>query len=133
MFLLEILELKKRSSDKKAIINYISVLDLLLVENDRQISSQIQWKITKLLPNKSYEKIELSKIYNYRSKIIHGDYKKSIKILEELKEETGDNFKEYQKKAIKYVKNLRRKANKLGFDTDFESFCNCLEKYINIL
>lgn len=54
------------------------------------------------------------------------------KILEELKEETGDNFKEYQKKAIKYVKNLRRKANKLGFDTDFESFCNCLEKYINI-
>jgi len=86
MFLLEILELKKRSSDKKAIINYISVLDLLLVENDRQISSQIQWKITKLLPNKSYEKIELSKIYNYRSKIIHGDYKKSIKILEELSE-----------------------------------------------
>ena len=86
MFLLELLELRKSSSDKKEIINYISILDLLLVENDRQISSQIQWKIIKLLPNRSYGKIELSKIYNYRSKIIHGDYKKSIKILEELSE-----------------------------------------------
>lgn len=53
------------------------------------------------------------------------------KVLEDLKSETKDEFKEINKKAIKYVKNLRRKAGKLGFGVDFESFCNCLEEYIN--
>ncbi len=50
--------------------------------------------------------------------------------LEELKKLSKDNFKDYQKKALKYAKNLRHKTNKMGFDTDFESFCNMLENYI---
>lgn len=50
--------------------------------------------------------------------------------LEELKELSKDKFKEYQKKALKYAKNLRHKTSKMGFGTDFESFCNMLEDYI---
>lgn len=55
---------------------------------------------------------------------------KTEEYLEQLKEETKDNVEEYQKKAIKFVKNLRHKAGKLGYEIDFESFCNLLEEYI---
>lgn len=50
---------------------------------------------------------------------------------EELQEQAKENFKLYQKKAQKYAKNLKRKAQKLGYKTDFESFCELLENYIN--
>lgn len=51
--------------------------------------------------------------------------------LDELKKESKENFKKYQKKAQKYVKNLQKKVQKLGYNLDFESFCNLLEEYIN--
>lgn len=51
--------------------------------------------------------------------------------LDELRQEAGKNFKKYQKKAQKYIKTLQKKTAKLGYKTDFESFCNLLEKYIN--
>lgn len=59
--------------------------------------------------------------------IINNDTKEYNKIKEKLK----DNFDEYQKKAIKFIKNLRHKTKKYGFSVDFESFCNMLEDYIN--
>lgn len=83
MFLLEILELTEHNSDKKDIINYMSVLELLLVKGNKDISIQIQNKILKLL-NSGYTKNEFRLIYDYRSKIVHGDYKKSICKLQEL-------------------------------------------------
>ena len=52
--------------------------------------------------------------------------------LENLKKEAGKDFNEYKKKTNKFVKNLKRKTAKLGFDTTFESFCALLEKYIAI-
>lgn len=51
-------------------------------------------------------------------------------ILKQLNEEAKDNAETYQKKAIKFVKNLRHKSNKLGYGIDFDSFCNLLEEYI---
>jgi len=42
-----------------------------------------------------------------------------------------ENMDEYQNKIQKYLKKLKEKANKLGYDLDFESFCNLLEEYIN--
>lgn len=50
--------------------------------------------------------------------------------LEQLKKETGKKFNEYKKKTNKFVKNLKRKTAKLGYGTDFESFCSLLEEYI---
>ena len=50
--------------------------------------------------------------------------------LEELKKITGKKFNEYKKKTNKFVKNLKRKTSRLGYDIDFESFCNLLEEYI---
>lgn len=50
---------------------------------------------------------------------------------QELVNLSGPNFKEYQKKALKFSKNLKRKTQKMGFNIDFESFCNMLEDYIN--
>ncbi len=50
--------------------------------------------------------------------------------LERLNKEAKENAKEYQKKTLKFVKNLRHKANKLSYDIDFESFCALLEDYI---
>ena len=85
MFMLEILELNKNHSNKKDIINYTSVFDLLLVKDgDRHISNQIQNKCMMLLNNKGYTCNELKIIYDYRSKIIHGEYKSAIKKLHEL-------------------------------------------------
>ncbi|HAB67440.1 MAG TPA: hypothetical protein DCE23_08745, partial [Firmicutes bacterium] len=56
---------------------------------------------------------------------------KDEKYLEELKQEAKENTEEYQKKALKFVKNLKYKAKKLGYNIDFESFCNLLEEYIS--
>ncbi len=50
--------------------------------------------------------------------------------LDELKKLTGKKFNEYKKKTNKFVKNLKRKTSRLGYDIDFESFCNLLEEYI---
>lgn len=50
--------------------------------------------------------------------------------LNHLNKEAQDKAKEYQKKTSKFVKNLRHKANKLGYGIDFESFCTLLEEYI---
>lgn len=83
MFLLEILELTKNNSSTKNIINYMSAIELLLVKGDKNISNQIQNKCIQLLDN-SYSKNEFKLIYNYRSKIIHGDYKKSLDKLKDL-------------------------------------------------
>ncbi len=52
--------------------------------------------------------------------------------LKELEQLAGKDFVEYRKKTNKFVKNLKRKTAKLGFNTDFESFCALLEKYIAI-
>lgn len=51
--------------------------------------------------------------------------------LEELKKEYPKDFKKYQKKAQKYIKSIKKSSQKLGYKTDFESFCNLLEEYIN--
>lgn len=83
MFLIEILELNEKNSDKKNIVNYVSALELLLVKGDKKISNQFQRKIIKLL-NNAYLENELRLIYDYRSKIVHGDYKGSIEKLQEL-------------------------------------------------
>ena len=58
--------------------------------------------------------------------------KKNEEDLKKLEIETKENFKEYKQKSQKFVKNLKRKTKKLGFGTDFESFCNMLEHYIKI-
>lgn len=50
---------------------------------------------------------------------------------QELVNLSGNKLREYQKKAQKFAKNLKRKTQKMGFNTDFESFCNMLEDYIN--
>lgn len=84
MFLLETLELTKSNSEKKSITDYITILELFLVKGDKNISKQIQDKCMKLLSNKDFTKEELKLIYNYRSKLIHGDYKESLKKLNEL-------------------------------------------------
>lgn len=85
LFILEILELNKHHSDKKDIINYTSVFDLLLVKDgDKRISNQIQNKCMMLLKYKGYTHNELKIIYDYRSKIIHGEYKSAINKLHEL-------------------------------------------------
>ncbi len=50
--------------------------------------------------------------------------------LEKLKQETGKKFNDYKKKTNKFVKNLKRKTARLGYDIDFDSFCALLEEYI---
>lgn len=84
MFMLEILELDKYHSNKKDIINYISVFELLLVKGRKNLSNQIKNKCMKLLNYKNYTDNELKIIYDYRSKIIHGEYKSAINKLHEL-------------------------------------------------
>ena len=51
--------------------------------------------------------------------------------LEKLKELAKDNFANIDKKARKFIEKLKEKTNKLGYGTDFESFCELLEFYIN--
>lgn len=55
----------------------MSVFEFLLVKGDKNISNQIQYKSIHFF-NKDYSKNEFKLIYDYRSKIIHGDYKKLI-------------------------------------------------------
>ena len=53
---------------------------------------------------------------------------------EELKmiaKENNINFENTMKKSKKTIKTLKIKAERLGFDIDFESYCNMLEKYVN--
>jgi len=52
--------------------------------------------------------------------------------LEELKKEAGKQSGKYQKKASRFSKKLKKDAQKLGFDVDFESFCSMLQNYVNI-
>ena len=63
------------------------------------------------------------------------DYYLNKKDEEELKKQeklSDSSFKEYKQKSQKFVKNIKRKTKKLGFGTDFDSFCNMLEHYIKI-
>jgi hypothetical protein len=63
------------------------------------------------------------------------DYYLNKKDVEELKKQeklSDSSFKEYKQKSQKFVKNIKRKTKKLGFGTDFDSFCNMLEHYIKI-
>lgn len=83
MFIIEMLELTKHNSNKKDIIDYISIFELLLVKRDKNISNQIQNKCMNFL-DKSYSENEFKLMYDYRSKIIHGDYEKSINKLREI-------------------------------------------------
>ena len=53
--------------------------------------------------------------------------------LEELKKEAGKQSGKYQKKASRFSKKLKKDAQKLGFDVDFESFCSMLQNYVNIV
>jgi len=39
--------------------------------------------------------------------------------------------KDNKKRAIKFTKNLKQNSKKLGFDINFDSFCNMLEYYIS--
>ena len=51
--------------------------------------------------------------------------------IKNIAKENKLNFKELQDKTINYVKELTKTAKKLGFQTDFESYSNMLEEYIN--
>ncbi len=50
--------------------------------------------------------------------------------IKKIEEELAENFPDYQKKAQKFIKNLKHKTKKMGYGIDFESFCNLLENYI---
>ena len=52
--------------------------------------------------------------------------------LEELKKEAGKQSGKYQKKASRFTKKLKKDAQRLGFDVDFDSFCTMLQNYVNI-
>ncbi len=54
MFILEILDLNEQISAKKKIINYISILELLLVKGNNNISKQLQNKCINLLKRDKY-------------------------------------------------------------------------------
>lgn len=84
MFMLEILDLNEHISDKKKIINYISILELLLVKGNNNISVQLQAKCINLLKDNKYSQNEIKIAYDYRSKIIHGEYEAAIDKLHQL-------------------------------------------------
>lgn len=83
MFILELLEPTKSISEKKKIINYITIIELLIVNDKENISKQIQNKCLMSLKNNTekYSKEEIKLIYDYRSKIIHGENSEAIKKL----------------------------------------------------
>ena len=85
MFILEILDLNEQISAKKKIINYISILELLLVKGNNNISKQLQNKCINLLKRDKYSQNEIKLAYDYRSKIIHGEYEEAIVKLHQLK------------------------------------------------
>lgn len=84
MFMLEILDLNEHISAKKKIINYISVLELLLVKGNNNISTQLQTKCINLLKGNKYSQNEIKLAYDYRSKIIHGEYEEAVTKLHHL-------------------------------------------------
>ncbi len=84
MFILEMMNFKVINSDRKCIIDYVSILELLLVNEDKNISSQLQEKCIKIMKNYNFRVEEIKLIYDYRSKIIHGEYKNAMKKLQEL-------------------------------------------------
>ena len=51
--------------------------------------------------------------------------------IQKIEESLGTEFPDYQKKAQKFIKNLKHKTKKLGYEMSFESFCKFLEDYIN--
>lgn len=99
MFMLEILDLTEYPSDRKKIINYISIFELLLVKGNRDISLQLQKKCIKLLNNKGYSENEIKLAYDYRSKIIHGEHKEAIDKLHQLS--LIDNY-QFTKEELEY-------------------------------
>lgn len=48
-----------------------------------------------------------------------------------IKEKLQDRFDEVNESAIKLTTKLKEKTAKLGYNADFESFCDLLEEYIN--
>ena len=50
--------------------------------------------------------------------------------IKKIEQELTDKFPDYQKKALKFIKNLKHKTKRLGYGIDFESFCDLLENYI---
>lgn len=42
-----------------------------------------------------------------------------------------EEYRNTRKKAHKYLKKLKKETHKIGYDIDFESFCNLLENYIS--
>ena len=51
--------------------------------------------------------------------------------IKKTEEELKDKFPDYQKKALKFLKNIKHKVKKMGYEVNFESFCKFLENYIN--
>lgn len=64
-------------------------------------------------------------------KLCHSIITNDKKGLNNIKKSLKDNFDDYQKKALKFIKNLRHKTKKYGYNIDFDSFCKLLEEYIN--
>lgn len=56
---------------------------------------------------------------------------KNEKELNELREMAQDEFEEYQEETSKFIEDLKHSLTELGYELDFESFCNLLEEYIN--
>jgi len=84
MFMLETLDLTEYVSNKKNIISYFSILELLLVNGNKNISIQLQDKCISLLKKGEYSYEEIKLAYDYRSKIIHGEYEEAIKKLHQI-------------------------------------------------
>lgn len=91
MFLFELIDTKHYRSEKKQIIDYISVLELILIhdssDKDDTISRQFIYKIKAVMKKNgiySFDKKKLYLIYSYRSKVIHGDYFGIEKVLIQL-------------------------------------------------
>lgn len=56
---------------------------------------------------------------------------KNEKVLNELREMAQDEFEDYQEETKKFIEDLKHSLRELGYQLDFESFCNLLEEYIN--
>lgn len=82
----------------------------MLVKGDKNISFQIQNKCMKILNKEDYSVDEFRLIYDYRSKIIHGDYKRTMNKLREL-----SNLEQY-----KLTKNEMQSENYLTFEQMLE-------------
>ena len=56
---------------------------------------------------------------------------KNEKLLNELREQAQDEFEDYKEETYRFIENLKHSLRELGYQLDFESFCNLLEEYIN--